>query len=133
MRQYQLDNPFRPTGRKVPTTALLPIWDRAIIRWRMRIISRKTLRLFWEKSECADAEQPLKAWFREASNADWASPAAIKAAFGNASIVGNNRVVFNIGGNKYRLVVRVNYPYRVMYVRFLGTHAQYDRIDVEEI
>src|SRR5437762_10811613 len=102
------------------------------MRWRMRIISRKTLRLFWEKSEYADAEQPLKAWFREASNADWASPAAIKAAFGNASIVGNNRVVFNIGGNKYRLVVRVN-SYRVMYVRFVGSHAQYDRIDVEEI
>lgn len=99
----------------------------------MRIISRKTLRLFWEKPEYADAEQPLKAWFKKASNADWASPAAIKAEFGNASILGNNRVVFNIGGNKYRLVVRVNYPYRVMYVRFVGTHAQYDRINVEEI
>ncbi len=118
---------------RLPTWALLPIWDHAIISWRMRIISRKTLRLFWEKPEYAEAEQPLKAWFKEASNADWASPAAIKAAFGNASIVGNNRVVFNIGGNKYRLVVRVNYPYRVMYVRFVGTHAQYDRINVEEI
>jgi len=99
----------------------------------MRIISRKALRLFWERTEYADAEQPLKAWFREASNADWASPAAIKAAFGNASIVANNRVVFNIGGNKYRLVVRVNYPYRVLYVRFVGTHAQYARINVEEV
>ena len=95
--------------------------------------SRKALRLFWERTEYADAEQPLKAWFREASNADWASPAAIKAAFGNASIVANNRVVFNIGGNKYRLVVRVNYPYRVLYVRFVGTHAQYDRINLEEV
>ncbi len=99
----------------------------------MRIISRKTLRLFWEKAKYADAEQPLKAWFGEAAKADWASPAAIKAAFGNASIVGNNRAVFNIGGNKYRLVVRVNYPYRVIYVRFVGTHAQYDQINVEEI
>jgi len=99
----------------------------------MRIISRKALRLFWERTEYADAEQPLKAWFREASNADWASPAAIKAAFGNVSIVANNRVVFNIGGNKYRLVVRGNYPYRVLYVRFVGTHAQYDRINVEEV
>ncbi len=99
----------------------------------MRIISRKALRLFWERTEYADAEQPLKAWFREASNADWASPAAVKAAFGNASIVANNRVVFNIGGNKYRLVVRVNYAYRVLYVRFVGTHAQYDRINVEEV
>jgi mRNA interferase HigB len=99
----------------------------------MRIISRKTLRQFWEKADYADAEQPLKAWFREASSADWASPAAIKAAFGTASIVANNRVVFNIGGNKYRLVVKVNYPYRVLYVRFIGTHAQYDRIDVEDV
>ena len=99
----------------------------------MRIISRKTLRLFWEKREYADAEQSLKAWFREASNADWPSPAAVKAAFGTASIVANNRVVFNICGNKYRLVVRINYPYRVIYIRFIGTHAQYDRINVEEI
>src|SRR6266404_497652 len=121
------------SGRKALLKLLLPIWDRATMSWRMRIISRKTLRLFWEKPEYADAEQPLKAWFREASNANWTSPAAIKAAFGNASIVGNNRVVFNIGGNKYRLVVRVNYPYRVMYVRFVGTHAQYDRINMEEI
>jgi len=99
----------------------------------MRIISRKTLRLFWEEPAYADAEQSLKAWFKEASNADWANPAAIKAAFGNSSIVANNRVVFNICGNKYRLVVRVNYPYRVIYVRFIGTHAQYDRINVEEV
>ena len=99
----------------------------------MRIISRKTLRLFWEKRENADAEQSLKAWFTEASNADWASPAAVKAAFGTASIVANNRVVFNICGNKYRLVVRINYPYRVIYIRFIRTHAQYDRINVEEI
>ena len=99
----------------------------------MRIISRKTIRLFWEKSQHADAEQALKAWFREASNADWATPAEIKAAFGTASIVGNNRVVFNICGNKYRLVVSVNYAYRVMYIRFIGTHAQYDRINVEEV
>jgi mRNA interferase HigB len=99
----------------------------------MRIISRKTLRSFWEKPEYADAEQSLKAWFREASNADWSSPAAIKSVFRTASIVANNRVVFNVGGNKYRLVARVNYPYRIMYIRFIGTHAQYDRINVEEI
>lgn len=99
----------------------------------MRIISRKTLRLFWEKAQYADAEQPLKAWYREATNADWATPAAIKAAFRNASFVGSNRVVFNIGGNKYRLVVKVNYAYRVVYIRFIGTHAHYDRINVEEV
>ena len=99
----------------------------------MRIISRKTLRLFWENSQYADAEQALKAWFREASNADWASPGAIKKDFGTSSIVGNNRVVFNICGNRYRLVVKVNYPYRVIYIRFSGTHAQYDPIDVKEV
>jgi len=98
----------------------------------MRIISRKTLRLFWEKPRYADAEQALKAWFREASHADWATPAEVKAAFGTASIVGKNRVVFNCG-NKYRLVVRVNYAYRVLYIRFIGTHTQYDQINVEEV
>jgi mRNA interferase HigB len=99
----------------------------------MRIISRKTLRQFWQKSQYADAEQPLKAWFREASKADWATPAEIKAVFRTASIVRNNRVVFNICGNKYRLIVTVNYAYRVIYIRFIGTHAQYDRINVEEV
>jgi mRNA interferase HigB len=99
----------------------------------MRIISRKALREFWEKREYADAEQPLKAWFQEASKADWANPATIKNDYRNASIVGGSRVVFNIGGNKYRLVVKVNYAYRVMYIRFVGTHRQYDEIDVTEV
>ena len=99
----------------------------------MRIISRKTLRDFWEKFNYADSEQPLKSWFKIASEADWATPADIKEQFGSASFVGNNRVVFNIGGNKYRLVVAVNYPYRIMYIRFVGTHKQYDKINVEEI
>ena len=70
----------------------------------MRIISRKALRQFWERPQYADSEQPLRAWFREASRADWKSPAEIKSAYRGASIVGHNRVVFNIGGNKYRLV-----------------------------
>jgi mRNA interferase HigB len=99
----------------------------------MRIISRKALRQFWERHEYADAEQPLKAWFREASKGDWSNPSAIKAMYRSASVVGKNRVVFNIAGNKYRLVVKVNYPYRTMYIRFVGTHQQYDRIDVTEI
>ena len=89
--------------------------------------------MFWEQSGHEDAEQPLRAWFREAAHADWASPAEVKAAFRSASIVGGNRVVFNIAGNKYRLVVRVNYTYRIMYVRFVGTHRQYDKIDVENV
>jgi mRNA interferase HigB len=99
----------------------------------MRIISRKALRQFWQKRDYADAEQPLRAWFREASRADWSSPSAIKAMYRSASLVRNNRVVFNIAGNKYRLVVKVNFPYRVMYIRFIGTHRQYDQIDATEI
>src|SRR5579872_5547342 len=91
----------------------------------MRIISRKHLRQFWEKREYADAEQPLKAWFRQASKADWNSPVTVKAAYHSASIVRNSRVVFNIAGNKYRLVVKINYAYRVIYIRFVGTHQQY--------
>jgi mRNA interferase HigB len=77
--------------------------------------------------------QPLRAWFSEALKADWKSPAEVKASYRAASIVGKDRVVFNIGGNKYRLVVRINYSYRVVYIRFVGTHRQYDRINVEEI
>jgi mRNA interferase HigB len=99
----------------------------------MRIISRKALRQFWERPQYADSEQQLRAWFSEALKAGWESPAAVKAAYRSTSIVGNDRVVFNIGGNKYRLVVRINYAYRVIYIRFVGTHRQYDRIIAEEI
>jgi mRNA interferase HigB len=99
----------------------------------MRIISRRVLREFWRKREHADSEQPLKAWYREASKADWSHPSDVKAVYRTASLVGNNRVVFNIAGNKYRLVVKVNYAYRVIYIRFVGTHRQYDAIDVTEI
>lgn len=102
-----------------------------MLRYAMRIISRKSLRDFWLRAP--DAEQPLKSWFQIASVADWASPAGIKGQFRNASILGNNRVVFNIAGNKYRLIAAVNYPYRVIYIRFVGTHKQYDKINAEEI
>jgi mRNA interferase HigB len=99
----------------------------------MRIIARKALRQFWERPQYADAEQPLRAWFHEVSHADWKNPAEVKADFGNASILRKGRVVFNIAGNKYRLVVRINYPYRVVDIRFIGTHSQYDRIDVNKV
>lgn len=97
----------------------------------MRVIAVSALRAFWEKYP--QAEIPLRAWYAEASRADWASPKAIKAAHRNASFVGNNRVVFNIKGNDFRLVVAVHYNRRMMYVRFVGTHKQYDKINVEEV
>ena len=100
----------------------------------MRIIALSTLKTFWEASPAhADAREPLLAWYRHAVKADWASPAAVKADFGSASVLKDGRVVFNIAGNKYRLVVWVNYPYRVVYVRFIGTHAAYDAIDAQTI
>lgn len=75
----------------------------------------------------------MRAWFHEARIADWSTPADIKASYRNASILGNNRVVFNIGGNKYRLVVAVNYRARIVFIRFIGSHVEYDRINAEEI
>lgn len=98
---------------------------------RLRIIARRTLREFWKKH--ADAEQPLRAWYHDVWKADWSSPADVKRVYANASIVGGNRLVFNIGGNKYRLVVAVKYRYRLCYVRFVGTHKAYDRIDVTTV
>jgi mRNA interferase HigB len=97
----------------------------------MRIIARRTLRAFWERHP--DSEQPLRAWFREAAAADWTSPADVKARYASASILKGNRVVFDIGGNKYRLIVKFNYDYRIGYIRFVGTHAAYDEIDAETI
>lgn len=97
----------------------------------MRIISKRTLRMFWESHP--DAEQPLLAWFREVEGEDWDTPAKLKEKYRSASIVGDNRVVFNIKGNDCRLVVRINYPYRVVYIRFVGTHSEYDAINVEGV
>jgi len=88
---------------------------------------------FWSRQGRSDAEQPLRAWFHEARIADWSAPADIKAAYRNASIIGSNRVVFNIAGNKYRLIVAVKYGARILFIRFIGTHAEYDKINAEEI
>ena len=99
----------------------------------MRIIKIKTLREFWSAPEFGDSEQPLKSWYVIAKKANWATPQDVKSQFGNASIVKDNRVVFNIAGNKYRLIVKFNYEYKIAYIRFLGTHKQYDAINAEAI
>ena len=100
----------------------------------MRVIALSTLKNFWaNKPQYQDAEQPTLAWYRDVLKADWAGPTAIRAQFGTASILKDGRVVFNLVGNKYRLVVWINYPYRVVYVRFIGTHRQYDAIDAQII
>lgn len=99
----------------------------------MRVISKRTLKEFYEQELYKDSKSSLEAWHREIANAGWENPNQIKEHYKSASIVGNNRVVFNIHGNKYRLVVKVNYHASVVYIRFIGTHKQYDKINVEEI
>ena len=99
----------------------------------MRVIALSTLKSFCDRDASQDAREPVLAWYRHALKADWASPADVKSDFRSASILRDGRVVFNIAGNKYRLVAWINYPYRVVYVRFIGTHAQYDRIDAQSI
>ena len=99
----------------------------------MRIIALSTLQTFWNNPAHADAKEPVHAWYRDTLQAHWKNPSDVKATFGHASILKDGRAVFNLGGNKYRLVVWINYDYRVVYVRFIGTHAQYDRINAQTI
>lgn len=97
----------------------------------MRVIAKKILREFWIKHP--GCEQQLKAWFQEASKAVWKSPSHIKKEYPTASILENNRVVFNIKGNHYRVIVRINYSYQIIWIRFIGTHAEYDKIDATKV
>jgi mRNA interferase HigB len=97
----------------------------------VRVIANKILRDFWERQ--TDAEEMLKTWYKEASNAKWATPNDIKSGYPKASILKNSRVVFNICGNKYRLVVRINYFRKWVFIRFIGTHEEYDTIDADKI
>ena len=98
----------------------------------MRVIARRTLREHWEQRNRGDSEQSLKAWFAIAENADWSGPGDVKTQYRNASFVGD-RVVFNIAGNKYRLVTWINYEFKTVYIRFVGTHAEYDEIDMKTV
>jgi mRNA interferase HigB len=97
----------------------------------MRIISRRTLKEFWDRHP--DAQQPLQAWYIDTKHALWKSPADIKDVHRDASFIASNRVVFNIKGNKYRLVVAIRYEYSIVYIRFVGTHQEYGRIDASTI
>ena len=97
----------------------------------MRVIAKKTLREFWTKHP--DCEQQLKAWYQEVDKANWKSFNALKKEYPSASILKDNRVVFNIKGNTYRLIVKFNLPYKICWVRFIGTHAEYDKIDANKI
>lgn len=97
----------------------------------MHVLALKTLKLFWQRHP--DAEQAIRAWYYEAKNARWAKSADVKARYPSASIVRAERIVFNICGNKYRLIVRVNFGSGTAFVRFVGTHAEYDKVDAETV
>lgn len=100
----------------------------------MRVIAKRTLRQFWQQSSrYSDAQGPIEAWHAEALKASWQTPQEVKAQFRSASILKGGRVVFNIGGNKYRLVVAVDYERQACFVKFIGTHEQYDSIDAETV
>ena len=100
----------------------------------MRIIALSTVKAFLNRSAVhADAREPVMAWFRQVRSADWATPADVKRAIRSVSILRDGRAVFNMAGNKYRVVVWINYPYRVVYIRFIGTHRQYDAIDAQTV
>lgn len=99
----------------------------------MRVIALSTLKTFLSNPAGAGARDPAMAWYRQLRAADWATPADVKREVRTASILKDGRVVFNLAGNKYRIVVWINYPYRVVYIRFVGTHRQYDGIDAQTV
>ncbi|HSK88337.1 MAG TPA: type II toxin-antitoxin system HigB family toxin [Anaerolineales bacterium] len=97
----------------------------------MRVLSRKSLRQFWDKHP--DAREPLQAWYADVKHANWKRPSDIKATYQTASFTSNNRIVFNIKGNKYRIIVVVEYRFGMVFIRLIGTHQEYDRINAETI
>jgi len=97
----------------------------------LRIIAKRTLREFWEQNP--DSEQQLLSWYRETSKVEWESPNEIKKQYASASILKNSRIVFNICGNKYRLIVEINFPRKWVFIRFIGIHKEYDKIDANDI
>jgi mRNA interferase HigB len=99
----------------------------------MRVIAKSSLVKFWSQPEFSDSKGALQSWFDEAIKADWKIPQNIKDQYSHASICANNRVVFNVAGNKYRLVVEVQYRAGIVWVKFVGTHARYDQINVESV
>ncbi len=99
----------------------------------MRVIAKSSLVTFWTRPEYTDSKGALHSWYDEAIKADWKTPQDVKAQYGNASVCGNSRVVFNIAGNKYRLVVEMQYRAGIAWVKFIGTHSRYDQINVETV
>lgn len=116
---------------------MFPIWEqmkknRKFVQMK-NIVSVKTLKEHWEKTGRGDSEAQLKVWYQEVKKSNWKSPNEVKQIYRSASIIGENRIVFNICGNKYRLIVKINYESQWVFIRFVGTHEEYDKIDAETI
>jgi mRNA interferase HigB len=101
------------------------------LKWMERIFAKSTLRAYWEKHP--DTEQYLKTWYDTAMNADWKRPSDVKQTYASASILKEGRVVFNIKGNSHRLIVKINFEKQWLFIRFIGTHLEYDKIDANRI
>ncbi|MDD2449972.1 MAG: type II toxin-antitoxin system HigB family toxin [Sulfurimonas sp.] len=99
----------------------------------MRIISKKTLKDFYMNPQYSDSKSALESWHKEVLKLDWSTPNEIKQMYRSASIVGDEKVVFNIAGNKYRLIVTINYYAKIVFIKFIGTHKQYDKIDIKDL
>jgi mRNA interferase HigB len=99
----------------------------------MRIISKKTLKDFYDRPKYSDSKNALEAWHKEVLKLEWSNPNEIKEMYRSASIIGDTKVVFNIAGNKYRLAVAINYYAKIVFVKFIGTHKQYEKINIEEL
>ena len=110
---------------------MFPFWEHIGYTCSVRVIAKRTLREYWGRHP--ETEQALKAWHAEAEKAAWQTPNDIKAQYGNASILKDSRVVFNICGNAHRLIVKINYDAGIIFVKFMGTHTEYDQIDAETI
>jgi mRNA interferase HigB len=108
---------------------MFPYWEREVL---LQIVAKKALRDFWQRYP--RAEVPLAAWYHTVSKASWTGPADVKQQFGTSvDFVADNRAIFDIGGNKYRLVVHIAYPFKRLLIKFVGTHAEYDKIDPETV
>lgn len=99
----------------------------------MRIISKKTLKDFYEQSKYQDSKNSLEAWYKEVLKLDWKNPNEVKEMYRSASVIGNEKIVFNIAGNKYRLIVTINYYAKIVFIKFIGTHKQYDKVNMEDL
>lgn len=111
----------------------LPKMGIYLYRYIMRIMSVSTLQAFYQKPEYSGSEQVIKTWVHITKSADWVTPIDVKKDFGQTDILKDGRAVFDLGGNKYRLVAWINYTFKVVYIRFIGTHAEYDEIDAETV